>query len=33
MVDKFVNYSEDVATIQEAFTFIMDHLIRNPGVE
>lgn len=26
MVDKFVNYSEDVATIQEAFAFIMDYM-------
>lgn len=26
MVDKFVNYSEDVDTIQEAFTFIMEYM-------
>lgn len=26
MVDKFVNYSEDVDTIQEAFAFIMDYM-------
>lgn len=26
MVDKFVNYSEDVNTIQEGFSFIMEYM-------
>lgn len=26
MVDKFINYSEDVDTIQEAFSFIMNYM-------
>lgn len=26
MVEKFVNYSEDVDTIQEAFAFIMNYM-------
>lgn len=26
MVDKFINYSEDVDTIQEAFAFIMNYM-------
>lgn len=26
MVDKFINYSEDVDNIQEAFSFIMEYM-------
>lgn len=26
MVDKFINYSEDVETVNEAFAFVMDHM-------
>ena len=26
MVDKYINYSEDVETVNEAFAFVMDHM-------
>lgn len=34
MVDKFINYSEDVATIQEAFAFIKDYMdqFKSPNI-
>lgn len=34
MVDKFVNYSEDVDTIQEAFSFIMNYMdeFKSPNI-
>lgn len=34
MVDKYVNYSEDVATIQEAFAFIMEYMdqFKSPSI-
>lgn len=34
MVDKFINYSEDVDTIQEAFAFIMNYMdeFKSPNI-
>lgn len=34
MVDKFINYSEDVDTIQEAFAFIMGYMdqFKSPNI-
>lgn len=34
MVDKFVNYSEDVDTVPEAFSFIMEYvdLFESPSI-